>query len=182
MVRGCSAAVGNFTEVIHQPRRGERKDASVWNSFLSPSFHSAIQKHRKEKQNVKKLRSYSSIWKVEQVIHSFGDAKLPVPLTVTQIIWLVSMELVVVMFKNMPPLSFTDNPLFLYGCIPIGVAWLMSKKTFDGKKPYKFLQGVIAYAVRPKVTFAGKPVRLKKYRENAEITVVGSEIIHVVSD
>lgn len=22
MVRGCSAAVGNFTEVIHQPRRG----------------------------------------------------------------------------------------------------------------------------------------------------------------
>ena len=25
MVRGCSAAVGNFTEVIHQPRRGRGK-------------------------------------------------------------------------------------------------------------------------------------------------------------
>ena len=68
MVRGCSAAVGNFTEVIHQPRRGQRKDARVWNSFLSPHLSIALyKKHRKEKQNVKKLRSYSSIWKVEQV-------------------------------------------------------------------------------------------------------------------
>lgn len=87
---------------------------------------------------MKKLRSYSSIWKVEQVIHSFGDAKLPIPMTITQIIWFISMEFAVMMFKNMPPLSFTDNPLFLYGCIPIGVTWFMSKKTFDGKKPYKF--------------------------------------------
>ena len=79
---------------------------------------------------MKKLRSYSSIWKVEQVIHSFGDAKLPIPMTVTQIIWFISMELAVVMLKNVPPLSFTDNPLFLYGCIPAGVTWFMSKKTF----------------------------------------------------
>ena len=131
---------------------------------------------------MKKLRSYSSIWKVEQVIHSFGDAKLPIPMTVTQIIWFISMELAVVMLKNVPPLSFTDNPLFLYGCIPAGVTWFMSKKTFDGKKPYSFVCSVIAYALRPKVTFAGKPVRLRKYRENAEITVVRSEIIRAVPD
>ena len=130
---------------------------------------------------MKKLRSYSSIWKVEQVIHSFGDAKLPIPMTVTQIIWFISMELAVVMLKNVPPLSVTDNPLFLYGCIPTGVTWFMSKKTFDGKKPYKFLQGVVAYALRPKVTFAGKPVRLRKRRENADITIVRSEIIRAVS-
>lgn len=131
---------------------------------------------------MKKLRSYSSIWKVEQVIHSFGDAKLPIPMTVTQIIWFISMELAVVMLKNVPPLSFTDNPLFLYGCIPAGVTWFMSKKTFDGKKPYSFMRSVIAYALRSKVTFAGKPVRLKKYRENADITVVRSEIIRAVPD
>ena len=131
---------------------------------------------------MKKLRSYSSIWKVEQVIHSFGDAKLPIPMTVTQIIWFISMELAVVMLKNVPPLSFTDNPLFLYGCIPTGVTWFMSKKTFDGKKPYSFMRSVIAYAIRPKVIFAGKPVRLKKHCENAEITVVRSEIIRAVSD
>ena len=129
---------------------------------------------------MKKLRSYSSIWKVEQVIHSFGDAKLPIPMTVTQIIWFISMELAVVMLKNVPPLSFTDNPLFLYGCIPAGVTWFMSKKTFDGKKPYSFMRSVITYALRPKVTFTGKPVRLKKHSENADITVVRSEIIRAV--
>ena len=41
---------------------------------------------------------------------------------------------------------------------------------------------MIAYALRPKVTFAGKPVRLKKHRENADITIVRSEIIRAVSD
>ena len=58
----------------------------------------------------------------------------------------------------------------------------MSKKTFDGKKPYSFMCSVIAYVLRPKVTFTGKPVRLKKHRENADITVVRSEIIRAVSD
>ena len=39
---------------------------------------------------MKKLRSYSSVWKVEQVIYSFGDAKLPTPVTVTQLLWLAA--------------------------------------------------------------------------------------------
>jgi len=114
---------------------------------------------------LKKLRSYSSVWKVEQVIYSFGDAKLPTPVTVTQLLWL----------------AFIHNPLILC-CIPFGVTWFMSKKTFDGKKPYSFLRSVIAYALRSKVTFTGKPVRLKKHRENVDITVVRSEIIRAVSD
>ena len=62
------------------------------------------------------------------------------------------------------------------------MTWFMSKKTFDGKKPYSFVCSVIAYALRPKVTFTGKPVRLKKHSENADITVVRSEIIRAVSD
>ena len=123
---------------------------------------------------MKKLRSYSSIWKVEQVIHSFGDAKLPIPMTVTQIIWFISMELAVVMLKNVPPLSFTDNPLFLYGCIPTGVTWFMSKKTFDGKKPYSFLKSQITFALRPKVTYAGKAIKLKHEKFNPVITAVRS--------
>lgn len=129
---------------------------------------------------MKKLRSYSSVWKVEQVIYSFGDAKLPTPVTVTQLLWMAGSGVLVFAFRKVPPLAFVHNPLILCG-IPIGVTWFMSKKTFDGKKPYKFLQGVIAYALRPKVTFAGKPVRLKKHRENADITVVRSEIIRAVS-
>ena len=129
---------------------------------------------------MKKLKSYSSVWKVEQVIYSFGDAKLPTPVTVTQLLWLAASGVLVFSFREVPPLVFIHNPLILC-CIPFGVTWFMSKKTFDGKKPYKFLQGVIAYALRPKVTFAGKPVRLRKRRENADITIVRSEIIRAVS-
>lgn len=128
---------------------------------------------------MKKLRSYSSVWKVEQVIYSFGDAKLPTPVTVTQLLWMAGSGVLVFAFRKVPPLAFVHNPLILCG-IPIGVTWFMSKKTFDGKKPYRFVQGIIAYALRPKVTFAGKPVRLKKRRENAEITTVRSVIVRAI--
>lgn len=129
---------------------------------------------------MKKLKSYSSVWKVEQVIYSFGDAKLPTPVTVTQLLWLAASGVLVFMLRRVPPLAFIHNPLILC-CIPFGVTWFMSKKTFDGKKPYSFLRSVIAYALRLKVTFAGKPVRLRKRRENADITIVRSEIIRAVS-
>ncbi len=109
---------------------------------------------------MKKLRSYSSVWKVEQVIYSFGDAKLPTPVTVTQLLWLAASGVLVFVFRKVPPLAFVHNPL-ISCCIPFGVTWFMSKKTFDGKKPYSFVCSVIAYALRPKVTFTGKPVRLK---------------------
>ena len=128
---------------------------------------------------MKKLKSYSSVWKVEQVIYSFGDAKLPTPVTVTQLLWLAASGVLVFMLRRVPPLAFVHNPLILC-CIPFGVTWFMSKKTFDGKKPYSFMRSVIAYAIHPNVTFAGKPVRLKKHRENADITVVRSEIIRAV--
>ena len=86
---------------------------------------------------MKKLRSYSSVWKVEQVIYSFGDAKLPTPVTVTQLLWLAASGVLVFAFRKVPPLAFVHNPLILC-CIPFGVTWFMSKKTFDGKKPYGF--------------------------------------------
>ena len=31
-------------------------------------------------------------------------------------------------------------------------------ETFDGKKPYSFLKSQITYALRPKITYAGKAV------------------------
>ena len=81
---------------------------------------------------MKKLRSYSSVWKVEQVIYSFGDAKLPTPVTVTQLLWLAASGVLVFAFRKVPPLAFIHNPLILC-CIPFGVTWFMSKKTFDGE-------------------------------------------------
>ena len=52
----------------------------------------------------------------------------------------------------------------------------MCQKTFDGKKPYGFLKSVLAYLVRPKLTYAGKPVKLEKDYPAQPITAVRSDI------
>ena len=122
---------------------------------------------------MKKLRSYSSVWKVEQVIYSFGDAKLPTPVTVTQLLWLAASGVLVFAFRKVPPLAFIHNPLILC-CIPFGVTWFMSKKTFDGKKPYSFLKSQITFALRPKTTYAGKAVKLEKEVFSEPVTAVRS--------
>ena len=45
-----------------------------------------------------------------------------------------------------------------------------------GKKPYGFLKSVLAYLVRPKLTYAGKPVKLEKEYPAQPITAVRSDI------
>ena len=55
-------------------------------------------------------------------------------------------------------------------------------RTFDGKKPYGFLKSIITYALRPKVTYAGKQIRLKKETMNESITIVRSEQLDGISD
>lgn len=81
---------------------------------------------------MKKLRSYSSVWKVEQVIYSFGDAKLPTPVTVTQLLWLAVSGVLVFAFRKVPPLVLIHNPLILC-CIPFGVTWFMSKRPLTAR-------------------------------------------------
>ena len=58
--------------------------------------------------------------------------------------------------------------------IPVALTWFMSQKTFDGKKPYSFLKSQITYALRPKITYAGKAVKLHKQILNETITAVRS--------
>ena len=64
--------------------------------------------------------------------------------------------------------------LLKYIAIPAGLTWLMSQKTFDGKKPYSFLRSVIAYYINPKVTYAGKTIKMENEQTEGVITVVKS--------
>ena len=130
---------------------------------------------------MKKIKSYTGIWNVEKVLYAINDFTLPFPVTFTQITWFVITEFAVILLGDLPPLSLIEGAFLKYFGIPVALTWFMSQKTFDGKKPYSFMRSVIAYALRSKVTFTGKPVRLKKYRENADITIVRSEIIRAVS-
>ena len=130
---------------------------------------------------MKKLKSYTRIWSVEKVIYAINDFRLPFPVTFNQMSWFVLSLLLVMLLGNLPPLSLINGALLKYVGIPVGLTWFMSQKTFDGKKPYSFLKSVITYFIRPKRTYAGKPVKLQQVKVNESITVVRSEV-HALSD
>ena len=125
---------------------------------------------------MKKIRSYSSIWAVEKVLYSINDFNLPFPITFTQMTWFVVSLFAVLLLSNVPPLSMIDGAFLKYLGIPAGFTWLMSQKSFDGKKPAGFLKSVVSYALRPKLTYGGKPVRFGKEYPAQSITAVRSEI------
>ena len=71
--------------------------------------------------------------------------------------------------------TFHDKGAFLkYFGIPVALTWFMSQKTFDGKKPYSYIKTMVLYALRPKVTYAGKAVNLHKQKFEETITAVRS--------
>lgn len=128
---------------------------------------------------MKKIKSYTSIWSVEKVIYAINDLQLPFPITFTQMTWFVLSVLFVMMFSQIPPLSFINGAFLKYLGLPVAFTWFMSQKTFDGKKPYGFLKSILSYLVRSKLTYAYKPVKLKKQKLNVALTIVRSEIYGV---
>ena len=77
--------------------------------------------------------------------------------------------------KNIKKSVFLTFREFLkYFGIPVALTWFMSQKTFDGKKPYSYIKTMVLYALRPKVTYAGKAVNLHKQKFEETITAVRS--------
>ncbi len=89
--------------------------------------------------------------------------------------WFVVSLFAVMLLGNLPPLSLIEGAFLKYFGIPLAFTWFMSTKTFDGKKPYGFLKSMIAYLVRPKLTYAGKTIKLNKNQPQEAITTVRSE-------
>ena len=125
---------------------------------------------------MKKVKSYTGIWNVEKVLYSINDFNLPFPITFSQMAWFVLTEFVIILFADLPPLNMIEGAFLKYFVIPVALTWFMSQKTFDGKKPYSYLKSMTAYALRPKVTYAGKAVKLHSQKFNETITAVRSEI------
>lgn len=125
---------------------------------------------------MKKIKSYTSIWSVEKVIYAINDFQLPFPVTFSQMAWFVVSLFVVILFGELPPLSLIDGAFLKYFGIPVAFTWFVSQKTFDGKKPFGFLKSSLSYALRAKVTYAGKPVKRNNTKLQTEITTVRSVI------
>jgi hypothetical protein len=122
--------------------------------------------------HMKKVRSYTSIWSVEKVLYAINDLQLPFPITFTQMTWFIVSLFAVMLLGDLPPLSSIDGAFLKYVGIPAGLTWFMSQKTFDNKKPMGFLRSVINYAITPKLTYAGQPVKSQKEKQTAAVTYV----------
>ena len=107
---------------------------------------------------MKKIKSYTSIWSVEKVIYAINDFQLPFPVTFSQMAWFVVSLFVVILFGELPPFNMIDGAFLKYFGIPVAFTWFVSQKTFDGKKPFRFLKSCVSFLLRPKVTYAGKPL------------------------
>ena len=66
----------------------------------------AGQAERKEREEMKQVKSYTSIWNVEKVIHAVGDVNLPFPATITQIGYFTGTAVVCLMIHNLPPFVY----------------------------------------------------------------------------
>ena len=119
---------------------------------------------------MKKIKSYTSIWSVEKVIYAINDFQLPFPLTFSQMAWFVVSLFVVILFGELPPFSLIDGAFLKYFGIPVAFTWFVSQK------PFGFLKSCVSFLLRPKVTYDGKAVRLKKETFNPVITTVRSVI------
>lgn len=123
---------------------------------------------------MKKIRSYTSIWSVEKVIYAINDFQLPFPVTFSQMAWFTVSLLVVILFGELPPFSLIEGAFLKYIGIPVAFTWFVSQKTFDGKKPFGFLKSCVSFFLRPKVTYAGKAVRVRNQTLDERITTVRS--------
>jgi len=128
---------------------------------------------------MKKVRSYTSIWNVEKVIYAINDLKLPFPITFNQMTWFVLSLFLVIFLANVPPLSFIEGALLKYLGIPGFIAWFMSQKSFDGKKPIGFIRSIYQYYTGAKITFGNKKVEEQSITVDESITYVRSEIIGI---
>ena len=123
---------------------------------------------------MKKIRSYTSIWNVEKVLYAINDVNLPFPSYLYPDYMVCAAEFIIILFADVPPLSMIEGAFLKYFGIPVALTWFMSQKTFDGKKPYSYIKTMVLYALRPKVTYAGKAVNLHKQKFEETITAVRS--------
>ena len=111
---------------------------------------------------------------MEKVIYAINDFQLPFPITFTQMAWFVVSLFAVIVFAELPPLNMIDGAFLKYFGSPVAFTWFVSQKTFDGKKPFGLLKSAVTFALRPKVTYAGKAIKLKHEKFNPVITTVRS--------
>ncbi len=125
---------------------------------------------------MKEIKIYSTSWKLEKMIYGVSDISFIVPLSISQIVWLFVSLLFIITFSDSFPLAYIDNALLKYLVIPIGITWFMSQKTFDDKKPFKYLLTVVLYLFRIKRTYRHQKLIKKRKHKLTNPTIIRRQL------
>lgn len=124
---------------------------------------------------MKRIRNYSSVWRMEHVIYNFNDFTLPRHVTLSQVFWFSAFFVLSLMLKGFPPFSLTDSLLVNHVALPFALAWVAGKRGFDGKKPYSYLKSCIRFLMSPKTYTRGKPLDLSSRTYRGMCVTVGKD-------
>lgn len=117
------------------------------------------------------LRSYPSIWHYKKKIYSLENVKLPVPIVVEGALFFAGAELFMLLISYIPIFSLVPAAI-RYFILPFFIMKFLMTKTFDGKKPHKFLLGMIEFMLSPKAYSRFKPIEPPERDKKIKFTKV----------
>lgn len=103
---------------------------------------------------MEKVRNWTKIWNVERVFYKLWEGvALPRPVTQTFGIWF-AIAFGLGLFR-IPPFMMEHTITRQVFC-PWLFAFLMTRKQFQGRKPYNYLASFLLFCFRPKHSFHGQ--------------------------
>lgn len=119
------------------------------------------------------IKNWSKIWKIERIFYKISnEISLPRPISQTSLVWFGIGFILSLKMKGIFPFVFSSPTVNHIG-IPFGIAFFMSKRTFQGKRPYNYLLSLFLYLFRPKSTRRGKRIPKTKNQEMDLTILIG---------
>lgn len=108
------------------------------------------------------IKNWSKIWKIERVFYKISnEISLPRPITQTFLVWFIILFVCSLNMKGIFPFMFSSSLVNHLG-IPFGIAFLLNRRTFQGKKPYNYFLSILLFLLRQKRTRRGNSVSKTK--------------------
>lgn len=98
---------------------------------------------------MRRMRTYTSVWKVPKMLYGIQDIVFPMPISYRQIGFFIGGVGLMWGLNPFPPFSVIDLPLVEYLVIPGFISWFFTKQLLDGKAPHWFIMGWIAFQLSP---------------------------------
>lgn len=109
------------------------------------------------------VRNWTKIWKIERVFYKLWDnVALPRPVTQTFAVWFM-IGFLLGLYK-IPPFMM-DHMITRQILCPWLFAYFMTRRQFQGRKPYLYLASFLLFKLRPKETFHGQRAKSLKEKE-----------------